>query len=50
MNEEYFKYLDELHASGEIDMWLAAEYLEKKFEITTKEARLVLFKWMKAKK
>ena len=43
---EYFKYLDELRASGSTNMFGAAVDLQEKFGIDRHEARTILHDWM----
>jgi len=43
---EYFKYLDELRASGETNMYGAAVYLQEEFGMGRLEARKILQDWM----
>jgi hypothetical protein len=45
--EEYLKYLDELHKSGEVNMLGAAPYLMKEFDQDRKDAKAVLIHRMK---
>ena len=44
--QEMFEYLDELRASGETNMYGAAPYLEAEFDLTERDARAVLQRWM----
>lgn len=44
--EVVFKYLDDLRESGETNMFGAAAYLQRDFDMTPKEAREWLVKWM----
>jgi hypothetical protein len=46
--EDYFKYLNELRASGDTNMWGAGPYLEDKFWLTKQEAKDVLVAWIKS--
>jgi hypothetical protein len=46
--EDYFKYLNELRASGVTNMWGAGPYLEDKFWLTKQEAKDVLVAWIKS--
>jgi hypothetical protein len=50
MNEmkEYFDYLVELRNSGETNMWGAALYLEREFDVTYKEAKEILLAWIES--
>lgn len=43
----YFKYLDDLRASGTTNMFGAAPYLQGEFFLTKSEATNILVKWMK---
>jgi hypothetical protein len=43
---EYFRYLDNLRASGVTNMFGAAPYLADAFDLGKKEARSILSKWM----
>jgi hypothetical protein len=42
---DYFEYLDDLRASGETNMFGAAPYLARQFDIGIHEARAVLAQW-----
>ena len=46
--EDYFKYLNELRASGVTNMWGAGPYLEDEFNLTEQEAKDVLLAWIKS--
>ena len=46
--EDYFKYLNELRASGVTNMLGAAPYLEDQFWLEPSEAKEVLRLWMKS--
>ena len=46
--KEYFDYLDLLRDAGITNMFGAGPYLEKTFDLSKKEARTVLSKWMKS--
>jgi hypothetical protein len=50
MNEmkEYFDYLVELRDSGETNMFGAALYLEREFDVTHKEAKEILLAWIES--
>jgi len=43
---EAFEFLDELRVSGEVNMFLAPEWLEDEFNYTAKEARVITGDWM----
>ena len=45
---DYFKYLNELQASGVTNMLGAARYLEDKFWLEPSEAKEVLRLWIKS--
>ena len=45
---EYFNYLNKLRDSGITNMFGAAPYLERSFDISKKEAREILSAWMKS--
>ena len=47
--EDYFKYLNELRASGDTNMLGAAPYLENQFWLEPSEAKEVLRLWIKSK-
>ena len=49
MEQEVFEYLDELRESGVTNMFGASPYIVKEFDISRKEARELLMKWMKSK-
>ena len=44
--QEYFEYLEELRDSGVTNMFGAAPYLQREFNLSSKEARDILLKWM----
>ena len=44
--EEYFKYLDDLRETGQVNMFGAAIPLAEEFNLTENEARKILVKWM----
>ena len=44
---EYFDYLVELRDSGVTNMWGAAPYLEREFNLTRNEAKDILLAWIK---
>jgi hypothetical protein len=45
--EEYFQYLDDLRESGVTNMFGAAPYLAKEFELNAVDARDTLLEWMR---
>ena len=45
--EEYFQYLDALRESAVTNMFGAAPYLEREFDLTRKDANDILIEWMK---
>lgn len=45
--QEMFDYLNALRDSGTTNMFLAAPYLQSQFGICRREAKDVLFAWMK---
>lgn len=45
---EYNDFLDELRASGVVNMWGAGTYLEEVYGMTREEAKTVLIDWMKS--
>lgn len=47
LTEEYTNYLNDLRDGGSINMFAAGVYLERQFNLTKKEAKTVLFAWMK---
>lgn len=47
VTEAMLSYLDELRASGKVNMFGAAPHLEQQFELTMTEARQALAYWMK---
>jgi len=47
MKQEHKEYLDELRASGEINMFGAGAYLEGYFHLSRKKAVEILQEWMK---
>lgn len=46
--EPYYEYLVNLRDSGETNMWGAAPYLEREFNLTRVEARDILLAWIKS--
>lgn len=45
--EKYYKYLEDLRKSGEVNMFSAARYLMFDFDILEKEANAILNSWIK---
>ena len=43
---EYFNYLNDLRDSGVTNMFGASPYLEREFDLSSREAREVLSSWM----
>lgn len=50
MLQRYFEYLDEIRATGQINMMGATPYLMDEFDLTRAEATKVLKEWMQSKK
>lgn len=48
VTERHLEYLDELRESGETNMWGAGVYLENEFRLNSKDAKEILFYWMKS--
>jgi len=48
MNEEHRQFLEELRDSGEVNMWGAASYIEKEFELEPQEAKDILTDWIRS--
>ena len=46
--DEHLKYLDELRASGETNMYGAGPYLVAEFGVTRAESHMILGYWMKS--
>lgn len=46
VKEEYFQYLDALRESGITNMFGAAPYLQREFDLTRYDARDILIEWM----
>ena len=44
--KEAFDYLNALREGGKINMWGGSPYLKEEFNISSKEATVLLFKWM----
>ena len=44
---KYWIYLENLRKSGVVNMYGAAPYLQKTFDLTEKEAKEILADWMK---
>ena len=47
LTDEHKKFLCDLRDSGEVNMWLAAPYVEDEFDVSTKEARAIVVAWIK---
>ena len=45
---KYFEYLEDLRDSGEVNMFLAAPYLEFEFGLDRREAKNILLAWIKS--
>jgi len=45
--DEVFEYLDDLRESGVTNMFGAGSYVQGEFNVSEKEARTLLAKWMK---
>ena len=45
-NNKYWIYLERLRRSGETNMFGAALYLTREFEVSLKEANKILVDWM----
>jgi hypothetical protein len=45
--QEYFQFLETLRESGQTNMFGAAPYLMRTFDLTQQEAREILSDWMK---
>ena len=46
VTDDHLEYLDDLRESGVTNMFCAAHYLAKKFELSSTEASRILFYWM----
>ncbi len=46
--QEYYDYLLQLRDSGETNMFGAAPYLQKQFNLSNSDARVVLKSWMES--
>ena len=46
--QTYFDYLDNLRDSGVVNMWLAAGYLEKEFDIPERDAKIIHIAWIRS--
>jgi len=44
--EHYFKFLNDLRDSGEINMWGATPYLVSEFNVSRLEAKAILMSWI----
>jgi hypothetical protein len=49
LEKEVFEYLEELRKSGITNMFGATPYLEDKFNLENRHARILLIKWMESK-
>lgn len=47
LTQEHKAFLDDLRRSGVTNMFGATPYLQKEFGLEKKEAREILFEWMK---
>ena len=47
VEEEHLIYLDELRESGDVNMFLAGQYIEDEFEVEKQPARDILTYWIK---
>lgn len=45
----FFRYLDELKASGIVNMYRAGSFLQEDFGMERKQAQLILIEWMAAR-
>lgn len=48
VTNEHLEYLDELRESGVTNMYGASVYVERLFEIESKEAKNILMYWMQS--
>ena len=48
MTKEQKEYLDQLRESGETNMFGAAPYLQREFDLERKESQDILLEWMKS--
>jgi len=46
MKEHYFKYLDKLRESGNINMFSSGPYLQEAFDLNRTEAKQIVIEWM----
>jgi len=47
LEKRVFEYLNDLRESGVVNMFGAAPYIQKEFDVSRKEAMKLLFYWMK---
>ena len=43
---KYYKYLEKLRQSGEVNMYGAVPYLQNKFGLSYSDAKVILLNWM----
>lgn len=48
INEEYFRFLNRLRDSGQINMFGAVPYLQEAFDLNRNEAKNIMLKWMES--
>jgi hypothetical protein len=50
LEKDAFRYLDEFRESGNTNMFGATSYLMIRFDLEPRQARIILTKWMEARK
>lgn len=48
VNDDHLDFLDQLRESGETNMFGAGEYLVDEYEISKKDAKIILKYWMES--
>ena len=48
MTQEHSDYLIALRDSGETNMWGAAPYIQREFNVTYQEAKQILIEWIQS--
>jgi hypothetical protein len=47
LTQEHHDFLIELRDSGETNMWGAAPYIEREFNVSRADAKTILLEWIK---
>jgi hypothetical protein len=46
LTDEHYDYLMWLRDSGETNMWFAAPYIQKEFDVSYEDAKKILVEWI----